>query len=140
MGLPGLVSAQWFDINNATNQSLPVCQQKTRDYWGSASAAMTGALAPGREFLPKLGIASGGTMFTNGPDAKALGIKADVATVGVLYGYMLPLGVNKVTNKKVPSFFIDTTSALGNEYLSGYPKDSGTTQQPSEDTQQKDKK
>jgi len=131
---------QWFDINSAQNQGLPVNQQKTWDYWGSASAAVTGALAPGREFLPNLGIALGGTVFTDGPDAKALGITAGVATVGGLYSYMLPLGVSKFTDKKVPSFFIDATSALGSEYLSGSLKDSGTTQQPSGDTQQKDKK
>jgi len=63
---------QWFDINSEKNQSLPENQQKTWDYWGSASAAVTGALAPGRGVWANAGIAAGGTLFTDGPDKGAL--------------------------------------------------------------------
>lgn len=51
---------QWFDINSKKNQSLPENQRKIWDYyWGSASAAATGALAPCRGVWQNVGIAAG---------------------------------------------------------------------------------
>lgn len=65
---------QWFDINSEKNQSLPENERKTWDYWGSASSAVTGALAPGRSVWQNVGIAAGGAMFTDGPDGGLLAV------------------------------------------------------------------
>ncbi|WP_429015199.1 hypothetical protein [Aeromonas hydrophila] len=44
---------QWYDL------SLPGNENKFLDYWGSANAAVTGALAPGRGIKGNIGIAIG---------------------------------------------------------------------------------
>lgn len=52
---------QWFDINSKKNQSLPENQRKIWDYyWGSASAAATGALAPCRGVWQNVGYSGRG--------------------------------------------------------------------------------
>ncbi|MCE0829063.1 adhesin, partial [Buttiauxella sp. A2-C2_NF] len=51
---------QWFDLSKPGNEN------KTWDYLGSASAGITGALAPGRNIWQNAGIAAGGTLFTDG--------------------------------------------------------------------------
>lgn len=69
-------SYQWFDLNQPGNES------KGWDYWGSASAGITGALAPGRGVWKNVGIAAGGAVFTDGPDVGAVG----GAALGALAG------------------------------------------------------
>ncbi|WP_322874473.1 VENN motif pre-toxin domain-containing protein [Erwinia billingiae] len=61
---------QWFDLSQSGNES------NSWDYWGSASAAVTGALAPGRNIWKNVGIAAAGSVFTDGPDALAIGSSA----------------------------------------------------------------
>ncbi|MEM6053005.1 VENN motif pre-toxin domain-containing protein [Erwinia sp. P7711] len=82
---------QWFDINSAKNQSLPENQQKTWDYWGSASAAVTGGLAPGRGVGANLGISLGSTIFTDGPDKGALTGTTAGWAFGTAVGVIAPL-------------------------------------------------
>ncbi|MEC9983181.1 adhesin, partial [Escherichia coli] len=51
---------QWYDLSKPGNEN------KIWDYWGSASAGITGALAPGRNVWQNAGIVAGGTLFTDG--------------------------------------------------------------------------
>jgi len=106
---------QWFDINNAISQSLPVNQQKTWDYWGSASAAVTGALAPGRGVWQNVGIASGGAVFTDGADIGVVGSTAAGAWVGGQFGELAPCIVNSVIGKELPGFIYDVGGAFASE-------------------------
>ncbi|QWL68820.1 hypothetical protein HQ397_00895 [Aeromonas hydrophila] len=47
------VAYQWYDLSQPGNEN------KSWDYWGSANAAVTGALAPGRGIKKNIGIAIG---------------------------------------------------------------------------------
>ncbi|YCI81608.1 VENN motif pre-toxin domain-containing protein [Enterobacteriaceae bacterium] len=121
-------SYQWFDINSEANQSLPESQRKTWDYWGSTSAAITGALAPGRSVTQNIGIAAGGALFTDGPDAKAIGSAAAGAWVGGMFGEYAPGFVNSITGKEIPGLVYDFWGGVGSEYVSGFIKDYGNPQ------------
>jgi len=106
-------SYQWFDINSAKNQSLPVSQQKTWDYWGSASAAVTGALAPGRGVWQNVGIAAGGAVFTDGADVGAIGGAVLGAWAGGKFGELAPF----------PGEVNDLFGGIGGEIISNKFKD-----------------
>ncbi|WP_238715525.1 adhesin, partial [Tenebrionibacter intestinalis] len=58
---------QWYDLSKPGNEN------KTWDYKGSVSAGITGALAPGRGVWQNVGIATGGAVFTDGPDIGSVG-------------------------------------------------------------------
>ncbi|MGK3144637.1 VENN motif pre-toxin domain-containing protein [Pantoea sp. C2G6] len=121
---------QWFDINSEKNQSLPENQQKTWDYWGSASAAVTGALAPGRGVWQNVGIASGGAVFSDGVDIGSIGIAAGGVGLGWGFGKYAPSAVNALTGKEAPGFIFDAVGSLGTEFLGGYTKDLLNTPAP----------
>ncbi|MEB7540145.1 hemagglutinin repeat-containing protein [Pantoea anthophila] len=121
---------QWFDINSKKNQSLPENQQKTWDYWGSASAAVTGALAPGRNVWQNVGIAAGGAAFSDGADTGAIGIAAGGAGLGWGFGEYAPGVVSSITGKEAPGFIFDAIGSLGTEFLGGYTKDLLNTPAP----------
>ncbi len=115
-------SYQWFDINSEKNQSQPENQQKTWDYWGSTSAAVTGALAPGRSILQNAGIAVGGTLFTDGPDRGALiGTGAGWA-FGSAAGVISPPVFKPVLGSST-GFVSDVIGAVGSEFISNKVKD-----------------
>nr|WP_154754243.1 VENN motif pre-toxin domain-containing protein [Erwinia sorbitola] len=104
---------QWFDISSVKNQSVPENQQKTWDYWGSASAAVTGALAPGRGILPNVGIATGGTVFTDGPNAGSVS--------GAVAGGLIGGGVGKYAPDLLDPIFGSSAgfwSDVGSAYIS----------------------
>ncbi|WP_276643595.1 hemagglutinin repeat-containing protein [Siccibacter turicensis] len=126
-------SYQWFDINSEANQSLPEGQRKTWDYWGSTSAAITGALAPGRSVTQNVGIAAGGALFTDGPNAKAIGSAAAGAWAGGLFGEYAPGFVNSITGKEIPGLVYDFWGGVGSEYVSGFIKDYGNPQSEAKD-------
>ncbi|MEB5971478.1 VENN motif pre-toxin domain-containing protein [Pantoea dispersa] len=111
---------QWFDINSEKNQSRHENQQTTWDYWGSASAAVTGALAPGRGLLQNVGIATTGAALSNGADIGAIGIAAGSAGLGWGFGEYAPGVVNSLTGKDAPGFIFEAISSLGTEFLGGY--------------------
>ncbi|WP_214215748.1 adhesin [Rosenbergiella australiborealis] len=115
-------SYQWFDINSEKNQSQPENQQKTWDYWGSTSAAVTGALAPGRSIWQNAGIAVGGTLFTDGPDRGALiGTRAGWA-FGTAAGLVVPPLFNPVLGSSSAPIG-DIIGSVGGEFINNALKD-----------------
>ncbi|WP_051937091.1 hypothetical protein [Erwinia sp. 9145] len=106
---------QWFDINSEKNQSLPENQQKTWEYWGSASSAVTGALAPRRSVLPNVGIAAGGAVFTDGADTVAAGIEKIMG------------------DNKSPDIVYDYWGGVASEFSSGFIKEIGKPKSDMED-------
>ncbi|TPV40866.1 filamentous hemagglutinin N-terminal domain-containing protein [Pantoea deleyi] len=115
---------QWFDINSFKNQSLPENQQKNWDYWGSASAAVTGGLAPGRGVWQNVGIAAGGTIFTDGADAVAVSGSVVGAAAGGFFGKYAPIGVDKVIGgNNIPDFIYDVIGSGGSEVINGFTKE-----------------
>ena len=115
---------QWFDINSEKNQSLPENQQKTWDYWGSASAAVTGALAPGRGVWQNVGIAAGGTIFTDGADTVAVSGSIAGAAAGGFFGKYAPVGVDKlIGGNNIPDFIYDVIGSGGAEVINGFTKE-----------------
>lgn len=113
---------QWFDINSEKNQSLPENQQKTWDYWGSASAAVTGALAPGRGILPNVGIATGGTVFTDGPNAGSVSGAVAGGLIGGAVGKYAPDLLDPVFGSSA-GFWSDVGSAYISEATGSAVKD-----------------
>ncbi len=114
---------QWFDINTDKNKTLPVNQQKTWDYWGSASVAITGGLAPGRSIWQNVGISAAATIFTDGADPIAVGGSVTGAIAGGYFGEYAPGFINSLTGRDTPRFIIDAVGSLGTEYLNGYTKE-----------------
>jgi len=125
---------QWFDINSEKNQSLPVYQQKTWDYWGSASAAVTGALAPGRGVLPNVGIAAGGAVFTDGADAGSVSGAVAGGLIGGAVGKYAPDLLGPIFGPS-SGFIGDATGSIGGEIISNRVKDKINNK----DTQQNEK-
>jgi filamentous hemagglutinin len=111
-------SYQWFDMNKPGNEN------KTWDYKGSASAGITGALAPGRGLWQNVGIAAGGAVFTDGPDVGAVGSSAAGAWAGGMFGKYAPGSVEKITGgKHIPEFIYDVIGSGGAEVIGGFTKD-----------------
>ncbi|WP_416376692.1 hemagglutinin repeat-containing protein [Pantoea sp. JKS000250] len=113
---------QWFDINSVKNQSLPENQQKTWDYWGSASAGITGALAPGRNIWQNAGIAAGGTLFTDGPDKGALTGTGAGWAIGSVVGVVAPPVLKPVLGPS-SGFVSDVIGSVGGEFIGNKVKD-----------------
>lgn len=122
---------QWFDINSERNQSLPESQQKTWDYKSSVSAGITGSLAPGRGVWQNVGIASGGALFSGGPDVGSVGGATVGAWAGGMFGEYIPEIVSSVSGKEIPGFIFDATGSFGSELLEGYIKDAINSNQTS---------
>jgi len=113
---------QWFDINSVKNQSLPENQQKTWDYWGSASAGITGVLAPGRNIWQNAGIAAGGTLFTDGPDKGALTGTGAGWAIGSVVGVVAPPVLKPVLGPS-SGFVSDVIGSVGGEFIGNKVKD-----------------
>lgn len=99
-------SYQWFDLNRLGNEN------KTWDYKGSISAGITGALAPGLGVWQNVGIAAGGAVFTDGPDAGAVSAAAAGAWAGGMFGEHAPGVVSSVTGKELPGLIYDIGGAF----------------------------
>ncbi|ORM75474.1 VENN motif pre-toxin domain-containing protein, partial [Pantoea eucrina] len=113
---------QWFDINNDKNKMLPENKQKAWDYRGSASAAVTGGLAPGRGIWANAGITAGGTLFTDGPDKGAL----TGAGAGWAFGSAVSLVAPPLFNPVLGSGSApvgDIIGSIGGEFISNAVKD-----------------
>ncbi|TCV90965.1 hypothetical protein EDC52_1275 [Biostraticola tofi] len=110
-------SYQWFDMSQPGNEN------KSYDYMGTGVATITGGLAPERGIWQNVGIAAGGTMFTDGPDEWAVGISAAGAGLGGVFGKYAPVGVEMIfNNNDIPGVIYDLVGGLGTEYLGGYTK------------------
>ncbi len=109
---------QWYDMNQPGNEA------KTYDYWGTTAAAVTGGLAPGRGIPANIGIAIGGTIFTDGADPVSVGAAAGGALVGGGFGKYAPEGVKKILgDDKVPGYVYDFIGGMSSEFTSGFIKD-----------------
>jgi len=108
---------QWFDLSQPGNEN------NSWDYSGSASAAVTGALAPGRDIWRNVGIAAAGSVFTDGPDALAVGSSAAGAWAGGIFGQYMPGVVNSVTGKELPNIVYDFWGGVASEFATGFAKD-----------------
>ncbi|MDT3253058.1 VENN motif pre-toxin domain-containing protein [Serratia sp. root2] len=109
---------QWYDMNQPGNEN------KTYDYWGTTAAAVTGGLAPGRNIPANIGIAMGGTLFTDGADPVSVGAAAGGALVGGGFGKYAPVGVTKILgDDKVPGYVYDFIGGMSSEFTSGFIKD-----------------
>ncbi|WP_425270057.1 hemagglutinin repeat-containing protein [Escherichia albertii] len=107
---------QWYDLSKPGNEN------KSWDYWGSASAGITGALAPGRNIWQNAGIAAGGTLFTDGPDKGALAGTGAGWVFGSVVGVVAPPVFSPVLGPgSVPSG--DIIGAIGGEFISNAVKD-----------------
>ncbi|MCE7711795.1 hemagglutinin repeat-containing protein [Escherichia albertii] len=107
---------QWYDLSKPGNEN------KSWDYWGSASAGITGALAPGRNIWQNAGIAAGGTLFTDGPDKGALAGMGAGWVFGTVVGVVAPPVFSPVLGPgSVPSG--DIIGAIGGEFISNAVKD-----------------
>ncbi|ELI5996337.1 adhesin [Escherichia coli] len=107
---------QWYDLSKPGNEN------KSWDYWGSASAGITGALASGRNMWQNAGIAAGGTLFTDGPDKGALAGTGAGWVFGTVVGVVAPPVFSPVLGPgSVPSG--DIIGAIGGEFISNAVKD-----------------
>ncbi|WP_205756355.1 DUF637 domain-containing protein [Aeromonas veronii] len=106
---------QWYDL------SLPGNENKSWDYWGSANAAVTGALAPGRGIKENIGIAIGSSLILDDFSIDKAGVSGVGAALGGAYGKYMPGLSNKILKgDKIPGFVFETTGSLGGEFFTGY--------------------
>ncbi|MES4611335.1 hemagglutinin repeat-containing protein [Ewingella sp. CoE-038-23] len=103
-------SYQWYDLSQSGNEN------KSWDYWGSVSAGITGALAPGRGVWQNAGIAAGGTLFTDGPDKGALAGTGAGWAFGAIVGVVAPPILNPVLGPG-SGFVSDVISSVGGEFI-----------------------
>ncbi|UXK14134.1 VENN motif pre-toxin domain-containing protein [Erwinia pyrifoliae] len=113
---------QWFDISSEKNQNLPGSQQKTWDYKGSISAGITGALAPGRGVWANLGVAQGGTLFSDGTDKGALVGSGAGWAFGTAVGIIAPPLFNPVLGSGSAPVG-DIIGSVGGEFIGNAVKD-----------------
>lgn len=109
---------QWYDLSLSGNEN------KTYDYWSTTGAVISGALAPGRDIVPNIGIAVGGSIFSDGINAGSQ-IGAGVgALAGGIFGTYAPIGVNKIiSGNNIPGFVYDAGGAFVSEVVSDVSKD-----------------
>ncbi|WP_307743812.1 VENN motif pre-toxin domain-containing protein [uncultured Pantoea sp.] len=107
---------QWFDLSRPGNEN------KGWDYWGSTSAGITGALAPGRNIWQNAGIAAGGTLFTSGADKGALTGTGAGWAFGSVVGVIVPPVFSPVLDSGAAPAG-DIIGAIGGEFISNAVKD-----------------
>ncbi|HEI3878913.1 TPA: hemagglutinin repeat-containing protein, partial [Escherichia coli] len=107
---------QWYDLSKPGNEN------KIWDYWGSASAGITGALAPGRNVWQNAGIVAGGTLFTDGLDKGALVGAGTGWAVGGMVSVVAPPVLNPVLGTN-SGFVSDVIGSVGGEFVGNKVKD-----------------
>ncbi|MED0180048.1 hemagglutinin repeat-containing protein, partial [Escherichia coli] len=107
---------QWYDLSKPGNEN------KSWDYWGSASAGITGALAPGRNVWQNAGIVAGGTLFTDGLDKGALVGAGTGWAVGGMVSVVAPPVLNPVLGTN-SGFVSDVIGSAGGEFVGNKVKD-----------------
>jgi filamentous hemagglutinin len=107
---------QWYDLNQAGNEN------KSWDYKSSVSAAVTGALAPGRSIGVNAGIALGGSVFSDGLNTGSqLGAGAG-ALLGGAFGKYAPVALSPVLGPS-SGFVGDAVGSVGGEFIGNKIKD-----------------
>nr|WP_072010863.1 MULTISPECIES: hemagglutinin repeat-containing protein [unclassified Serratia (in: enterobacteria)] len=120
---------QWYDLNQPGNEN------KTWDYKSSIGAAVTGGLAPGWEIGANIGIAMGGSVFSDGPNVGAQLSSGSGAFLGGVFGKYVPTVVDKIMgSNKVPSVVYDYWGGVASEFSSGFIKE---VAKPKSDTEGK---
>ncbi|WP_328803052.1 adhesin [Rouxiella aceris] len=107
---------QWFDLSKPGNEN------KGWDYWGSVSAGITGALAPGWNIWQNAGIAAGGALFTDGPDKGALTGTGAGWGFGSVVGVVAPPVLKPVLGPG-SGFVSDVIGSVGGEFIGNKVKD-----------------
>ncbi|MFP9432674.1 adhesin [Enterobacter sp. LM3] len=107
---------QWYDLSKPGNEN------KNWDYWGSVSAGITGALAPGRNVWQNAGIVVGETLFTDGPDKGALTGTGASWAFGTVAGVVAPPVLNPVLGSS-SDFVSDVIGSVGGEFIGNKVKD-----------------
>ncbi|NIC26990.1 hemagglutinin [Serratia plymuthica] len=109
---------QWYDLNKPGNED------KSWDYKGSLSAGVSGALAPGRGIPANIGIAIGGSIFSDGINAGGQLGAGTGALLGGVFGKYAPIGVDKImSDNKIPGSVYDIIGSGGAEVTGGFIKD-----------------
>ncbi|AJB72427.1 adhesin [Enterobacter hormaechei] len=101
-------------------------ENKSWDYLGSATSFTTGMLAPGRGIWAKTGIATGGTVFTDGPDGAALTSAGAGAFIGGGFGKYAPVILVPVFGNSA-AFVGDVGSAFMSEIISNGMKNNSNS-------------
>ncbi|MNH00406.1 hypothetical protein D3C79_595980 [compost metagenome] len=112
---------QWYDLSQPGNENKPW------DYWASTSAALTGALSPGRGIWENTSIAIGATLITDGVDGGALSGTTIGSLAGGAVGKYVPVGMGKIPFKmpvkiEVPGVIYDYFGGVTSEFSAGYVK------------------
>ena len=108
---------QWYDLSQPGNEN------KSWDYWASTSAALTGALSPGRGIWENTSIAIGATLITDGVDGGALSGTTIGSLAGGVVGKYIPVGMDKMPVEiKVPGVIYDYLGGVTSEFSAGYVK------------------
>ncbi|MCP3326483.1 hypothetical protein ACK33O_22035 [Aeromonas hydrophila] len=109
------VAYQWYDLSQPGNEN------KSWDYWGSANAAVTGALAPGRGIKENIGIAIGSSLILDDFSIDNAGVPGGWAALVGTYGkYISGLSNKILKGDKIPGFVFETTGSLGGEFFTGH--------------------
>ena len=99
-------------------------KNKAFDYWNAAAAGVTGSLAPGCGLWTNVGIALGGTAFTDGPNPIALSGAGVASGLSGAFGKFAPIGVDKIIDdNSVPGLAYDIIGAGDFEFINGFVKD-----------------
>ena len=124
-------SYQWFDMSQSGNEN------KSYDYAGTGVAAITGGLAPGRSIWQNVGIATGGTIFTDGPNIGTAASSAAGALFGGAVGEYAPSVVTKaIGDSSIPGPVYDFIGGVTSEFVNGFIKDMNTLPQTTEEKKQ----
>ncbi|MGU5815316.1 DUF637 domain-containing protein [Aeromonas hydrophila] len=108
---------QWYDLSQPGNEN------KSWDYWASTSAALTGALSPGRGVWENTSIAIGATLITDGVDGGALSGTTIGSLASGVVGKYIPVGMDKMpAGIKVPGVIYDYFGGVTSEFSAGYIK------------------
>lgn len=97
-------------------------ENKTYDYWSTTGAVIGGALAPGRDIVPNIGIAVGGSIFSDGANIVSMGGAAIGAGLGGAFGKYAPELLDPILGN-ASGLTSDIVGSAGGEYIGNKLKD-----------------
>ena len=107
---------QWYDLSLSGNEN------KSYDYWSTTGAVITGALAPGRDIGTNVGIAVGGSIFSDGANIGSMGGAAIGAGLGGAFGKYAPELLDPILGN-ASGLTSDIVGSAGGEYIGNKLKD-----------------